>query len=105
VQKDHLYYKIYKTVEKIPFGKVATYGQIARLSGVGKNARIVGYALSALPDGYNIPWHRVINRMGKISCSPSRNDHDNLQRQILITEGVQFDVSGRIDLKIYLWDE
>jgi len=105
VQTNQLYPKIYKIVAKIPFGKVATYGQIARLAGVGKNARIIGYALSALPQQIDIPWHRVINRLGEISYSPSRNDHDNLQKQILLTEGIKFDSVGRIDLKIYLWNE
>jgi methylated-DNA-protein-cysteine methyltransferase-like protein len=105
VQTNQLYPKIYKIVAKIPFGKIATYGQIARLAGMGKNARIIGYALSALPQQIDIPWHRVINRLGEISYSPSRNDHDNLQKQLLLAEGIKFDSVGRIDLKIYLWNE
>lgn len=105
MQTNQLYPKIYKIVAKIPFGKIATYGQIARLAGMGKNARIIGYALSALPQQIDIPWHRVINRLGEISYSPSRNDHDNLQKQLLLAEGIIFDSVGRIDLKIYLWNE
>lgn len=105
VQTNQLYPKIYKIVAKIPFGKVATYGQIARLAGVGKNARIVGYALSALPQHIDIPWHRVINRLGEISYSPSRNNHDNLQKQLLISEGIEFDSMDRINLENFLWNE
>ena len=103
VQTNQLYPKIYKIVAQIPFGKVATYGQIARLAGVGKNARIIGYALSALPQQIDIPWHRVINRMGKISFSPSRNNHDTLQKYLLEQEGVLFNSENKIDLKKYLW--
>ena len=105
VQSNHLYLNIYKITGKIPCGKVATYGQIARLAGLGKNARVVGYALSALPQQTDLPWHRVINRLGKISYSPSRNDHDNLQKQLLISEGVEFSSSDSINLNIFLWNE
>ena len=105
MQSDHIYLNIYKITEKIPCGKVATYGQIARLAGIGKNARVVGYALSALPQQTNLPWHRVINRLGKISYSSSRNDHDNLQKQLLLSEGVEFGSSDRINLNIFLWNE
>ena len=84
---------------------MATYGQIARLAGMGRNARVVGYALSALPNGSDVPWHRVINRLGKISYAPSRNDHDNLQRELLISEGITFDTSNSINLEIFGWNE
>ena len=105
MQSNHLYLNIYKVVGKIPYGKVASYGQIARLAGLGKNARVVGYALSALPQHTDVPWQRVINRLGKISYSPSRNDHDNLQKQLLISEGVEFSSSDSINLNIFLWNE
>jgi methylated-DNA-protein-cysteine methyltransferase-like protein len=84
---------------------VATYGQIAHLAGIKKNARIIGYALSALPQGSSVPWHRVINRHGEISYSASRNNHDLLQKQILTSEGIVFDKLGKINLDIYLWNE
>jgi len=105
MRSDYLYIDIYKITEKIPYGKVATYGQIARMAGIGRNARVVGYALSALPQQTDLPWHRVINRLGKISYSPSRNDHDNLQKQLLISEGVEFSSSDSINLNIFLWNE
>lgn len=99
------YHNIYEIVKKIPYGKVATYGQIAALAGIGRNARMVGYALFSLPDDLEIPWHRVINRKGEISYSPARNQHDNLQRKLLELEGIVFDMNGRIDLKNFLWNE
>ncbi len=82
--------RIYNIVNVIPSGKVATYGQIAALVGYGMPARIVGFALHGLPDGYDIPWHRVINSKGKISYSTSRNEHDSLQKKLLENEGVRF---------------
>jgi methylated-DNA-protein-cysteine methyltransferase-like protein len=94
---------IYAVVNKIPSGKVATYGQIAAIVSPGLPARIVGYALHGLPDGTNIPWHRVINSKGKISYSATRNDHDSLQRNLLEREGILFTSDGIIDLKKYLW--
>ncbi len=93
-----LYQKIYDVISKIPKGKVATYKQIAELAGVAGHARMIGYALNKLPEGSNVPWHRVINSKGKISYSISRNGHDDLQKILLINEGVQFSVSDVIDL-------
>ena len=95
--------RILHIVSKIPRGKVATYGQVAALLGPGMPARIVGFALSGLPANNDIPWHRVINSRGKISYSPSRNDHDSLQRKLLESEGVLFNSAGRVDLHVYLW--
>ncbi|MEM9192747.1 MAG: MGMT family protein [Myxococcota bacterium] len=88
------YAAIYKAVKRIPKGRVATYGQIAELAGIGPRARQVGYALSALEDA-RVPWHRVINAKGEISLSGSE------QRQRLEAEGVQFDAQGRVDLAKY----
>ena len=62
-----LYRRIFEAVNKIPHGKAATYGQIARLAGLGSHARLVGYALHNLPANSTVPWHRVINSNGKIS--------------------------------------
>src|SRR5262245_154669 len=59
--------RIYAVVRRIPKGRVATYGQVAALAGYPGHARQVGYALSALPSGTALPWHRVINARGEIS--------------------------------------
>jgi len=96
-----VYHNIYKVVEKIPLGYVATYGQIAGLTGI-RNPRQVGYALHALPADRNIPWHRVINHAGKISLSDAEGAA-TLQRILLESEGVQFDASGKINLNTYRW--
>ncbi|HEX3068852.1 MAG TPA: MGMT family protein [Thermoanaerobaculia bacterium] len=94
--------KIYAAVKRIPRGRVATYGQIATIAGLDGHARQVGYALHDLPDGNDIPWHRVINARGEISPRSAGDSHE-LQRMLLEAEGVEFDLAGRVALKRYRW--
>jgi methylated-DNA-protein-cysteine methyltransferase-like protein len=105
VQLSNNYRRIYSVISNIPRGKVATYGQIASKAGLGKNARLVGYALSALPEHLDIPWHRVINSRGEISYSDSRSGHDHLQLKLLETEGIKFDDKGKVDMDRFNWNE
>jgi methylated-DNA-protein-cysteine methyltransferase-like protein len=98
------YSRIYKTVKRIPRGRVATYGQIATLSGLDGHARQVGYALHSLPDRSDVPWHRVINTKGEISPRSAGDSHE-LQRMLLEEEGISFSVDGRVDLKRYRWSQ
>lgn len=97
-----LYSRIYAIVNRIPPGKVATYGQIAILAGMPGHARQVGYALHSLPDGSEVPWQRVINREGRISLR-AYPQAEHLQRALLEAEGVVFDQEGRIALEKYRW--
>ena len=97
---ENSYSRIYAVVRSIPAGRVATYGQIATLAGLPGHARQVGYALNALPDGQNIPWHRVINSQGKIS----QRDSAEIQRCLLEEEGVVFNERVKVDLKVFGWD-
>lgn len=83
------YFRIWCVVGFIPRGKVATYGQIARLAGLGGHARMVGYALHATPADRDIPWHRVINARGRISL-PREDGRYDMQRALLAAEGIQF---------------
>jgi methylated-DNA-protein-cysteine methyltransferase-like protein len=94
----NVYKLIYDVIAQIPEGKVATYKQIANLAGFAGHARMVGYALNKVPEDLNIPWYRVINSQGKISYAISRNGHDDLQKQLLIEEGVVFSNNGVVDL-------
>jgi methylated-DNA-protein-cysteine methyltransferase-like protein len=91
-------------VKQVPPGKVATYGQIARVAGIGRQPRVVGYALHALPEGNDVPWHRIINAKGEISKG-SRGEWAEFQRQLLEDEGVEFGMRGKVDLKEYGWDK
>ena len=100
-----LYKRIYTAVKSIPRGKVATYGQIARLAGMTGQARLVGYALHCLPNNSDIPWHRIVNRFGKISLSQSGNDSGSLQRNLLEAEGIYFNMEGSLELHRYQWSE
>ena len=96
------YERIYAAVRRIPRGRVATYGQIAELAGLEGHARQVGYALHALPERSDVPWHRVINVRGEISLR-SGGDADELQRLLLQREKVRFDRRGRVDLGRFRW--
>jgi methylated-DNA-protein-cysteine methyltransferase-like protein len=93
--------RIYAAVRKIPRGRVATYGQIAELAGLPRQARQVGYALAALRDS-RVPWHRVIDARGEVS---PRSDPgpERLQRALLEREGILFDAHGRVALAAHLW--
>ncbi len=97
-----VYRRIYRVVRRIPTGAVATYGQIAGMAGLPRQPRQVGYALYALPRGSEVPWHRVINAKGEVSAR-STPGVEGLQRAALESEGVLFDVRGRVDLGRYQW--
>ena len=95
--------RFYRVVERIPAGRVATYGQIAGLAGFPDHAREVGYALAALAEESAVPWQRVINARGEVS--PRREPgRDAYQRHLLEEEGVTFDSNERIDLARFGWD-
>jgi methylated-DNA-protein-cysteine methyltransferase related protein len=94
------YDQIYATIRKIPKGKVATYGQIAELAGIGSHARMVGYALHALTPEKRVPWHRVVGAGGMIKLPPEGAD---IQRALLKKEGVKADSRGRIPMDCFGW--
>lgn len=104
-EQPNTYDRIYETVRQIPRGQVATYGQVADLSGLPRRARLVGYALFRVAPQDDVPWHRVINAKGEISESPFRDGNDHLQRVILEEEGVVFNAQGRVDLRKYQWNK
>ncbi len=99
------YRQIWQTVQAIPAGKVASYGQIADLAGLPKRARLVGKALGCVPkngwQGQAVPWYRVINSQGKISL-PQGSDGSLLQKQLLQDEQVVV-IGCRVKLKDYQW--
>ncbi|NKB62247.1 MAG: cysteine methyltransferase [Gammaproteobacteria bacterium] len=97
-----VYEAIYKIVKRIPHGNVTSYGRIARI--VKCNPRQVGYAMAAIPNGLDIPWHRVVNSRGEISLR-KEGYADHFQRQKLTEEGVVFDQRGRINFDRFGWIE
>lgn len=88
-------------VRRVPRGRVATYGQIAALAGLKGRARLVGYALHALPPASAVPWQRIVNASGGISLHPM--DGGLTQRLRLEQEGVRFDLRDRVDLARHQW--
>ena len=93
----------YDVVRRIPAGKVATYGTVARVAGLPGHARQVGYAMAALSDEHDVPWHRVINAKGEVSARKGGTAFEQIQRVLLEAEGVVFDGRGRVDLDRYGW--
>ena len=96
---EDLIYEILSAVEEIPPGRVATYGQIARLIGRKKHARLVGRVLSRAERYGNYPCHRVVNAAGRTAPGWTR------QRTLLEREGVGFLPSGRVDLRHFRWED
>jgi methylated-DNA-protein-cysteine methyltransferase related protein len=95
--------RILTVVRNIPKGRVATYGQVARLAGLPNHARLVGYALAALPSATAVPWHRVINARGEVSLRRGDAGATLEQRLRLEREGVRFDAAGRVSLERHGW--
>lgn len=95
------YARIYAIVRQIPRGRVATYGQIAKIEG-HVTARMVGYAMSALQAEQEVPWQRVINSQGRLSDRKGGGGFDH-QRRCLEAEGVFFDPRGCVDFDSVGW--
>lgn len=95
--------EVYEVVKQIPKGKVATYGQIAKILGNPRRSQIVGYALHDNPDPSTIPCHRVVNRFGMV-CTGFAFGGEKEQRKLLEAEGIVFEKDGTIDLKKHQWN-
>ena len=93
--------EVYMVVGRIPKGKVMTYGTVARLMGNPHMSRVVGYALHVNPDPLRIPCHRVVNRFGEVSSAFAFGG-GNRQRELLLSEGVEFDENGRVKKEYFL---
>jgi methylated-DNA-protein-cysteine methyltransferase-like protein len=94
--------QVYALVAHIPPGRVATYGQIARLLGQPHAARTVGWAMKGVSEEQDVPWQRVINASGRISLRDPEAVAE--QRRLLEAEGVVFSPDERVDLDRFVWD-
>jgi methylated-DNA-protein-cysteine methyltransferase-like protein len=94
--------RVKSMIKRIPYGKVATYGQIAALSGNHRAARQVAWILHSSSEKNKLPWHRVVNRRGEISLEPGFGYEE--QKHLIIKEGIRFDKKDRIDLEHFLWN-
>jgi methylated-DNA-protein-cysteine methyltransferase-like protein len=95
-----LFARIYAVVRRVPRGRVASYGLVARVVGAGCGARTVGYALAATPEESNVPWQRIVNRAGRVSLPGLGGE---VQRALLEAEGIVFDALHRIDMARFGW--
>lgn len=98
VLDDALVYEILSVVEEIPEGKVASYGQIARLIGRDNNARLVGKVLSQADVYGEYPCHRVVNHAGRLA------PHFREQRELLLAEKVKFKDDDHVDMRTCQWE-
>lgn len=89
--------EVYNIVRQVPFGRVISYGGIARLLGAPRAARQVGWAMRVCPD--DIPWQRVVKADGEVTGG----EYTEIRRAMLETEGVGFLPDGRVDMKKFGW--
>ncbi len=94
--------RIWETIQDIPPGCVASYGQIAEIAGIPRGARQVGYALRHTPEGLELPWHRVIQSSGKSAFDPNSRVFTT-QCGRLADEGVVM-LNGRVNMSRYRWE-
>lgn len=93
--------RVYSVVNKIPYGKVTTYGHIAEACGIKSAARTVGWALNGGKES-GLPCHRVVNRYGALTGRIHFGD-PTLMEDLLRSEGIEFDDNGFVRLDKYLW--
>ena len=98
ILNEALIYEILSVVDEIPAGRVASYGQIARLTGRDKNARLVGKILGMAEYYGEYPCHRVVNHAGRLA------PHFAGQRERLMAEGVELKKNGCVDMRKYRWE-
>lgn len=94
--------RIWETIQEIPSGCVANYGQIAEIAGIPRGARQVAYALRHTPQDMKLPWHRVILSSGKSAFDPN-SEHFKMQCGRLTEEGVTI-INGKVDMQKYRWE-
>lgn len=100
--KSNFFDKVYEITRQIPYGKVTTYGLIAKKIGTPRSARMVGYALNASALQDDIPAHRVVNRKGLLT-GKAHFQGSQLMQQLLESEGVKVENNQIVDLEAHLW--
>jgi methylated-DNA-protein-cysteine methyltransferase related protein len=100
-KKKDFFDKVYEIVAEIPYGKVATYGDIAEACGIRSSARTVGWALNGAKES-GLPCHRVVNRFGALTGKMHFGSYD-LMEELLKSEGITFDKDGCVMLDKHLW--
>jgi methylated-DNA-protein-cysteine methyltransferase-like protein len=99
---DGFFARVYALVRRVPRGCVVTYGQVARLLGAPRAARVVGWAMHDNPHGSRVPCHRVVQQRGSLSPNYCLQDPGR-QRRLLERDGVEFLLDGRVDMARHQW--
>ncbi|MEE9349243.1 MAG: MGMT family protein [Flavobacteriaceae bacterium] len=99
---DNFFEKVYVIVQQIPYGKVTSYGEIAKCLGMPKSARMVGWAMNAAHNKPNIPAHRVVNKQGLLT-GKHHFDGTNLMQQLLESEGIEIKHNKICNLDLVFW--
>tara|TARA_B100001059_G_scaffold136588_1_gene136919 strand:- start:503 stop:841 length:339 start_codon:yes stop_codon:yes gene_type:complete len=100
---DSFFEKVYRVVRRIPFGRVTSYGAIAKYIGTSRSARMVGWAMNASHNDMTVPAHRVVNRFGLLT-GKHHFGGSNLMQQLLESEGVEIEKNQIKNLDKYFWD-
>lgn len=101
--KDNFFERVYVIARKIPYGRVTSYGSIARALGTGRSARMVGWAMNACHNNPDIPAHRVVNRVGLLT-GKHHFEGTNLMQQLLENEGVEVVENQIQNFKNVFWE-
>lgn len=103
--KEELFFfeKVYDVVREIPFGRVCSYGLIARYLGSPQSARMVGWAMNASHIKEDVPAHRVVNRIGLLT-GKQHFEGTNLMQQLLESEGIQIKENQVVDFEQFVWN-
>ena len=102
VANDNFFERVYIVVRQIPYGKVTSYGAIAKVLGAARSARMVGWAMNAAHNLEDVPAHRVVNRKGLLT-GKHHFDGTNLMQQLLENEGIKVVDNQIIDLEKHFW--
>ena len=100
---ENFFEKVYDIVRQVPYGRVTSYGAIAKAIGAARSARMVGWAMNACHEREDIPAHRVVNRVGLLS-GKHHFPGTNLMQQLLENEGLEIDDNKIINFEKFFWD-
>jgi methylated-DNA-protein-cysteine methyltransferase-like protein len=103
LKEDNFFERVYEVAQQIPYGKVTSYGAIAKALGAARSARMVGWAMNACHSRADIPAHRVVNRLGLLT-GKHHFEGTNLMQQLLESEGIRVIDNQIIDFKKHFWE-
>jgi methylated-DNA-protein-cysteine methyltransferase-like protein len=102
MEEPNFFDKVYEVAREIPFGRVTSYGAIAKYLGAARSARMVGWAMNS-SSAKDVPAHRVVNRVGVLT-GKHHFGGTNLMQQLLENEGIQVQDNQIVDFQKYFWD-